>query len=574
MPRKRRPVETTDPAWIKGELSGFDAKTGKYRSYKGPFVRREKALEEAYPHEVYGALSTGNLTPISRAAEQLEAAIAGVNSPSQLTDWLKDTQQTIRAIPASILARMKLAEYYAMSEGDVFQTIEIPIEVGLRFEADEDVKCADKGAEKDLRAFYSDQGIDLYEVLYNTWLSTAIYGSAFPLQIFPRVDDKPEGRFDHSRPPGIVCLNPKTVWVGRVYSMSQWDAAITEEEVEKWDENMLEKTIPPVMYVALVMRDNEMLQMGKIPINPEWLHVVHDKKLTWERYAIPHLSRAFRAISTRQVLEEMIRATIEGYKNQLWVFKLGSDARPASPQKIKKLNELVNSLNAERTGQLIFTHDLTVEQHTPKPLDQLLANEAWMALTFHMFTQLGMNPYFISGIRQGRGSSSTLDIDVAVMVERVKFWHRQLQRLERNIRGHWCDWESVSEKVRTKVMDAKVGIGRIDLGAAEIIKNRLQPLVQMGLLSTQTSLEEAGYNYELELARKQDEEADSQLFTARPSYNQTFTSPGGGGKTSLTSPQGRPKEGTKNADQGVRAAVAAPFRPGLAELPGGSQSRL
>jgi hypothetical protein len=564
--QKKPPVDKSDKLWLPQVQSGYDPKSGKYRSYKGPFVKRQVALEEASPEEVYGAVAHGNFTPLSHAAESLERLVAGMDVSKMNKDWFKETNQNIRSIPASILARMKLAEYYASMEGDVFQTMAIPMEVGLRFESENDVQIADKGAERALRDFYSDDtyvgGMDLYQTLYDAWLSMEIYGTAFPLVVLPRIGDDPDGRFDKSRIPAVLCLNPKTVWVGKVWSVSQWDSAITEEDVEKWDRNLIEKSIPPMMYVALVMRDNEMLQMGKIPINPDYMHPVHDWKLNWERYAIPHLTRAFRAISTRQVLEEMIRNTIEGFKNQLWVFKVGTDQNPASPQKIARLNAILNSLATERTGQIIFTHDLVVEQHTPKPLDQLLANEAWLSLTFHMFTQIGMNPYFVSGLKQTRGASGTLDLDISLFVERLKHTHKQMSRLEKFIRSKWCEWDGCSEAIRTKVMQGKVSMGSIDFGAQQLIKEKLQPLAQLGYLSDQTAIEMYGGNYELELARKKAGQKNAELFAPKPSFAQQTVNPGTPETETKTSPQGRPQEGNKNADQDVEveAATSGNFR--------------
>jgi hypothetical protein len=556
----KKPVESSDPVWVKGVQSGYDHKSGKYRSYQGPFVKRQKALEETSPEEVYGAISKGNFTPLSNAAEALENRIAGFDIKRADVDWFNDTKQTIRAIPASILARMKLAEHYAATEGDVFQCLSIPIDVGLRFEPENDVQCADKVAQRDLRDFYGEgaDGIDLYQAFSEASLCTAIYGQAFPLQIFPRKGDDPEGAFDTSRSPAVMFLNPKTVWVGRVYSMSQWDMAVTPEDATKWTEELIQKSVPPMMYSALIMRDNEMLQMGKIPLNPEYSFPVRDKALSWERYAYPMLSRALRSISTRQVLEEMIRSTIEGYKNQLWAFLVGEKENPASPQKIKRLTEKLNSLNNERTGMLIWTHDLQIQQHTPKPLDQLLANEAWVNLTFHMFTQIGINPYFISGIKQGRSTSADLQVDVDILVERMKFWHKQLRRLERNIRKHWCEWSGVTkEATKDKIMRADVHLGTIDLNATERIKNRIQPLCQMGYLSNQTAIESAGYNYELELERKKAEQKDAELFQPKATFAQQTVNPGSPEKETKTAPQGRPKKGTRNADQDTEMEVEA-----------------
>jgi len=569
---RHRPIDPSDPRWVKGQQSGYDPKSGKYRSWKGPYTKRENALEDLNPEYVYGAVSRGDLSPLSHAAEKLEIAISGFDIKRAQENWFTDAKENIRAIPSSILARMRLAEHFAATEGDVFQCLAIPIDVGLRFDPENDVQCSDKGLQRQLRDFYGEgaTGIDLHSLFQEVSLCTSIYGNAFPIQIFPRKGDDPNAQFDHKRSPAVVCLNPKTVWVGRAYSVSQWDMALTQEGTAAWTEEMLKRTIPPMMYVSLVTSDNEMMQQGHIPLNPEYVFPVRDKAMSWERYALPLLSRALRSISTRQVLEEMVRATIEGYKNQLWIFKVGDPQNPASPNKIKRLIEKLDALNVERTGQLVWTYDLVVEQHTPKPLDQLIANEAWVNLTFHMFTQIGINPYFISGIKQGRSGTSEVGVDVEILVERIKAWHKQLRRLEYNIRRHWTEYEGMTEKDAAQVMAATVHLGAIDLNASERIKQRIQPLAQMGYLSNQTVVEGAGYSYALELERKKAEKRDAELFQPKATFAQQTVNPGTPETETKTAPQGRPTDGTRNADQGNKPEVqsadaAVPFASDLRE---------
>ena len=80
------------------------------------------------------------------------------------------------------------------------------------------------------------------------------------------------------------------------------------------------------------------------------------------------------------------------------------------------------------------------------------------------------------------------------------------------------------------------------------IRDELMPYIQAGLLSDQTSLEKAGYDYDVELARKRAEEPNRELFGPKATYAQTTVKPETDEKEAQTAPQGRPAAGTQNAD--------------------------
>jgi len=82
-------------------------------------------------------------------------------------------------IPTGIRSAMNLAEYYCNTEGDVFQHIEAPIDI--TFSELEISVPDDKGLERELQDYYGPLRLNMREVLYQIWLTTAIYGSAYPL---------------------------------------------------------------------------------------------------------------------------------------------------------------------------------------------------------------------------------------------------------------------------------------------------------------------------------------------------------------------------------------------------------
>jgi hypothetical protein len=74
------------------------------------------------------------------------------------------------------------------------------------------------------------------------------------------------------------------------------------------------------------------------------------------------------------------------------------------------------------------------------------------------------------------------------------------------------------------------------------------PFVQAGLLSNRTALEQANYNYDVELERKKDEEPDAYLFEVKPTFAQKTVNPETQESTTKTSPQGRTPEGQNPID--------------------------
>ena len=559
-----------DPAWVSGVSAGYDSNSGKYRSANGPFTTRFKALDslaKTDPNALYGSIVQGDFTPISRSAEKLEVLIAGMtyDDMSKNLDWKwYNKSSEAQPVPSSILAQMNLAEFYCASEGDVFQTIELPIDVGLRFDPERNIQCKDKGIERGLREFYSQEGIDLYQNLYYIWLTTAIYGNCFPLEIWPRKGDDIKASFNRDETPAIFHLSPKNVWVGKMLVYGRYDMAMTPGDVDNWTKDLIDQNIPRMMYVSLARKPNEMINQGHMPLNPEYCMPVRAKSVPWQRYAQPPLSRAFRAISTRQVLEEMIRSTIEGYKNQLWAFLLGDSDHPPTPFEITHLTNLLAGFNTERTGILVFRNSpLKIEQHAPKTLDQVLGNEAWQSLTFHIMRQIGANPRLISGEVSSRGGGRDVEVDIRILTERIKFWHRQMTRWERNVRMHWAEWSGIKKDSELKkVAEAQVDFGHIDL-VVETIQQRLQPLFQMGLLSRRTPLEESGYSYETELQRKKDEDKDRELFATPATFKQETVNPNAQEKQVGNSPEGKPAEGTNNPDQEKKPNVKASWPDSL-----------
>lgn len=103
-------------------------------------------------------------------------------------------------------------------------------------------------------------------------------------------------------------------------------------------------------------------------LNPRMCHRTTMPKGTW-KHPRPLLTADFSLLEAKRLLNIMDFALLEGGANFVVVAKKGSDQRPALPEEVANLKEVVK--HASRTGVIVGDHRLTFEIITPK-LDELL----------------------------------------------------------------------------------------------------------------------------------------------------------------------------------------------------------
>ena len=503
----------------KGVEGGYDAKTRRWRDKGGKFRDREYILAGEEDTSRYGSyFERDDRSLIVRSAEHIERIVGGID-PNQLQASVYEPEGT-DPMPSNILAMMQLSEYYCNVEGDIFQTIEAPMQIGLRKLL---VNSQDKKVEQEYRNLYSK--LDIQEVVYGIWMCMFTYGQAFPLELY-----------DGKEAAGVILLNPKSMEVGRSTSFGYY--SLDMKVGEDWEEQIERSSTPSLFFNSLGSDFNEQAQSGRLPISREHCDPVRYTAVPFKRYAIPPLARAFRSISTRQVLEELIRATIEGYRNQLWVFKLGTADKPASPRKVQYFNQLISSSSGDRTGFLVWTADLEVEVHAPKPLDQMLGNERWQAVTADIFRKLGVSTRIISGEAPMGASRTGEELDVKILLARLEWVRDRCIRWLNGFNKRYA--ERQGSKAMLKALP-EVRFAQAFLEMEQLVKGFVQPLLQFGEISNQTALEQVGLSYETELRRKQEEEPYASMFSPQAAYAQFRPTKG---DTVEYTPEGRPPEGT------------------------------
>ena len=455
-----------------------------------------------------GAMVEGmNLTPRSDAISKMERIITGVG-PTLWDDPAGYEQELFGALttttpempdrmPSNILAMMKLAETFPLVEGDVYQAMICPIDLGL---TNIDPSCKDKGLENEVIDLYD--RLDMQELADINWLYTQTYGQGFPLENWEKNDLV-----------AVLYPNPKHVHIGSAFGFGPRSMGL-ESDV-KLRERLLKETNPPMWVDVQGPAWNEYKAMGTgtLPLKADVVTHLHVRKLPHNRYAIPPIARAYRTISTRQVLESMIRATIEGISTQLWLY------RKIQGEKFMRgeVAALEDKLQASRgdTIRHFVWPDLEIEQYIPKAIDQLLANDKWLALTYHIFRQLGINIYVVSGERASQVRGDPL-VDIKVFMARIEQDKRRQIRWVQSVTDKWTQKQGKAAKENP----VKVRFKMSAFDAEAMIRDRLMPLMTLGLLDIQTALEEANYDYDVITTRKKEQEPIRYLYMPQASFAQ------------------------------------------------------
>lgn len=404
-------------------------------------------------------------------------------------------------IPPNVIAQYKLAEYFFETEGDVYQLlVEIPVDLGV-------TRIMVSHPDQSVARFWSNlyAEMDIEGLLSQIWMSVWTYGIACPYVVFDK---------RRRAPASVTLLDPKWIEIGHD-PIGSFNARIVGEAARSV-ENLIQSIRSRSESIGLRVTQGMTIMPNAIALSPENLRLVRAPAMPWEPYPRPPIRRAFRRLATRQVLDEMIRATIEGYKNQLWHVTVGNREMPATPRDVQKVAAALAAANKERTGMLITQGNVDIKIHTPN-MDAALATEARRDITLDIYSQLGMS--FRTMVAERTASTTgAIEVDSLVFLGRIESRRRLILA--------WLRWFNEQYIARNQMPANRLPNVRFRKTILEVqrdLETRVLPMYAQGLLSRHRALAEADYDYDEELAAKRDEDADAYLFMPPPSFAQLVT---------------------------------------------------
>jgi len=470
-------------------------------------LRREakRQVLDPFVADEFGAVVAHMHTPTSDAWEDLESYVGKPDLVASSSDEIpalvmKAARRSARWMPdfmdARILAMMQLAEYLCLCEGDLWQICTIPAKIGI-------TKITVRDKDEALAREYSDlfEEMNLEEVLRQAWTCVEVYGNAFILEFW-----------DGRSPRGVTILNPKHVAVEPIADMTErpiYYAPPLSTRTQLLNSQRFMRVVNASDWNEHESYSGVVEKRG-FPIPSENIYHIYHDKMAHQVYAIPPLVRAQRIISTRMMLEEMIRSTIEGVKNQIIVWTLPESTSGVNvAAQVARLTSLLNAARPARVGHLVWAHGLEAKAITPASVDRLLANETWVRLTLDIFRKLGFPLRIVSGEVANVGQSNDYNVDVQIYLDRL--------RTPRNRMLRWVKRFAKRYSLETgRPLPGYIGLADIDLQVQMAIQNQLKTLMGFGLPSVHTAMEKAGLVPEVELSLMKQEMQDGTRDLIRP----------------------------------------------------------
>lgn len=229
-------------------------------------------------------------------------------------------------------------------------------------------------------------------------------------------------------------------------------------------------------------------------LDPYYVYHIKRKGNAYSGWGKPYLTRSFTAVAQKRRLRALDESTIEGLINSVTIFKIGDPnvKETWSPSRISAFRALMN--NPAATMQLVTAWDVEVEHIGPKG-DILQFSDRYKDANNDILYALGVPGAILTGEGNRAG-------DVWASIRFL------IERLEESREEHKLFIEDIIKKILEEngYKDEKPRIRYYKPGAnKEDIKNIILALYDRGLLSSTTTLEEAGFNSDEESERRKEE---------------------------------------------------------------------
>lgn len=423
-----------------------------------------------------------------------------------------------------ILAAQRLAEDTEM-EGDVFAAVVSPIELGMSGRVW--VTGKDEGLVKEINGLLS--AWNVMETINAAWHDMETYSAFYVYHRWKDVVPTP------------IHMSPKRVYIGP------------------------DTGLGPMGFMFIGMGDEQQTKIffGEAQTGKEWNDwaqgisnkPLDQKYLSWfhlfkhkhKMYPYPWLAKAATPAYTRQIIEEMRLALVQGLINQLWLMTL----EDPHPGELSKLRSVISANRAERVGFLMWRAGLKLESFTPEAVEQLLLPDSWWMATLDIFRRMGRPVRIISGEAPQKGGQSSGDAEIDVRIAQNKaMGHRAIvaRKIVLDLVRQWSK-QGNNQTVR-KLLDSgglSVNLTPIQLFLGEDLKNIWGPMWNRGMGSVRTLHESIGLDTDTETERmKTEKEAGfDEIYQARQQFAQRVATPSG--EVTKSPEPGRPEGETVTA---------------------------
>ena len=254
-----------------------------------------------------------------------------------------------------------------------------------------------------------------------------------------------------------------------------------------------------------------------IILDPYFTYHVKRKGSMYSAWGIPYLTRSFLAVSSKRKLRALDDSTIDGMINSVTIYKIGDPKIPEtwSPSRLNAFASLLQKPSPTMT--LVWSFDVEHIHISPSG-DVLKYGERYKDANTDILYALGVPLALLTGEGDRAG-----DVWAAIMflVERLEEYRSEFKACTEDTLNKILEENDFTDK-KVKIRFIKPRINKDD------VRNIVLALYDRGLLSKETTLEEANYMLDSEAERRKtekEEELDDIMmrpatpFSANPSKN-------------------------------------------------------
>ena len=263
----------------------------------------------------------------------------------------------------------------------------------------------------------------------------------------------------------------------------------------------------------------------------------------------PLLTSSFALLEAKRLLNLMDYALLQGGMNFIVVAKKGSDERPAMPQEIENLQQVVR--RASRTGVIVGDHRLSFEIITPD-LESLLSKDKRTLLGRNIAASLLRLPELPEG-----AAAEGMRAELEFMARTISSDRHDIKR---HVENHIYEECAQRNRDLTKGV-AKLWFPKIILQGSQYFTDYVLKLRDRGDIPRKSAVEAAGFDWEAGVEQRRREVQDDIDETMAPAAV-PFSSPAMGPQDNNSGrpPGSSPNNGAPNARPGTGQDPARPRR--------------
>ena len=509
------------------------------------------------------------------------ASVLGANQGTTFQNYASDGSLLARSkfrTPANVIEEIVLARDMAERDDDVRAAMGSMLAIAFG----EGMQNVHK--DEITVALYNEiakhAGLDgVFQELYREWLisggvTTVTPFTREPIQFFPEGADRQRTRDVAVPLIGVLHAEQIRVLGNDMFGTGTLAYRPAVGKQEQWLREFFDRgTTParkaemrredPLLTTMLVeqlsIRDEEpsMIDQGVDPaigdelyrLNPRMVKRSTMPKGSW-KYPRPPLTANFALLEAKRLLNLMDYALLQGGSNFLVVAKKGSDQRPAVPEEVSNLREVIK--RASRTGVVIGDHRLSIEIITPD-LKELLSESKRRLLGRKLVNALLRVPEYDKDAA-GDGEKTRVE-----MIARVITSDRLA--LRRHVEHGPYDEAAKRNTAHFQQGAASIWFPKIILQGTQFFTDYILKMRDRGDIPRRYAVEAGGFDYDAAVQQRKREKANGDDRVMTPAAVPFSGAGGGPNDNGGGRPAGSgPNNGAPGADRRTPPAQARPTR--------------